>query len=318
MGSISHKGTSCRAWLLAPTKTKQQNERLFKLEGNADTSPESPTLQNLPSYFLHTFHSAMAPPAKNPPTTPTPAGKKRKVQPLTPGAAPPAPPTRPPSPAPSIAEVDYDMGVAEATTGITQLTTDGAKKTAEETAPTPEKVMWYFGDFFDDAPLLEAGDFEEFERVMRQSLTTGTDRLDVALVRKILAHDDDDWLLQRQITTKLAGSRPPTIQAINGGSIIYRVGKPSGGTLVPSMDVTFRSVKNRSFAWIAPLQVFWPPAVCIRPTKGASAVWDFKLKCSPGKDLPVLEALGNALKKNYKGAFFAVVRATLISGWPLF
>jgi hypothetical protein len=246
---------------------------------------------------------------QNPPVTPMRKSKKRKVSSSTSGATLPAPVApAPASPAPSIADIDYDMGVMEATAGITELATDGAKKTAEAAAPALEHYVFPFGDFHDGKfPAPDDEDLAHYDAVMKTAVETGSDRLDVVIFRSILANDDDDWQLMRQFENKFAGTRAPYRWEVTSGHLLYRSGKPTGGTLVPNLDLTFRSVKNRSFMWALPLQAAWPPALVIQPAYAASAVWDFKLACPPGKDLDTLEILGNALVKHYKGAFFAVV-----------
>jgi hypothetical protein len=246
------------------------------------------------------------------PTTPTPASKKRKANDRTPTAP------RAPSPAESIAPIEMDMdmtGLGDALPADPEeIQTEGAQNLGAATAANSNNLLWTFGhpgEVFDEL------DWKTLDQAMRLQLQNEWDRLDTILTQTILAADEDEWQLERQLTHSFKGARKPDHTALRTGALWTRHGKPKGGTLAANLELTYRSVQNRSFGWLTPLQACWPPAVCIQNANTASAVWDFKLTCPPGNDTGILEILGTSLEKHYKGAFFAVVRATLSEVGPL-
>jgi hypothetical protein len=247
----------------------------------------------------------MASPTQPTPTTPTPASKKRKPSELTPRAI------RPASPAESIASVeDVDMADRQSAPPEDQIQTAGAANLAAEMAAQQiTDLVWTFGT---PDEIFDSDDWKAIMQAMRLQLQGEYDRLDTVLYRQILAANEDEWQLSRQIYNSFKGAREPSRVQLKVGILWCRDGKPKGGTLAANLELTYRSVKNRSFGWLTPLQACWPPAVCISNVNAASAVWDFKLNCPPGHDSTALDVLGTKLAIHYKGAFFAVVRAMLI------
>lgn len=98
----------------------------------------------------------------------------------------------------------------------------------------------------------------------------GIHRLDTILKQRLLAVPEDELALYNAVNATFKGGTKPMLEDIELGSdmtqgtLYWRSPKMSAtGHLAQRMEIVDRDTQRRSFTWVAPLSLTWPPPLTL-------------------------------------------------------
>ena len=135
------------------------------------------------------------------------------------------------------------------------------------------------------------------------------DPLDIVVQRSLPAHLDDEMELATLAQRSFKGASIPNNYPFDmiRANLIYRASEKRKGTLAGSVDIIHRSYSSRSFVWVVPAIVAWPPSLVCGIEPQCSALWSVAVNLDKEAEGTILGALATALSDNYNGYFFRAV-----------
>jgi hypothetical protein len=159
--------------------------------------------------------------------------------------------------------------------------------------------------------------------VVAESLRDKVPMGNIVLARFVLADEEDQFALTRQIDRALNHGLDPTVSQVPSGVMPMKLWcrrlpqnppgsrkKISNTSLVNDTSIAHRCVNNRSFGIYGQLLAFWPPPVVVGPGEEYDILWSFKV-ANPAVEFATIKAVGLMLGRKFNGMFFKMVRRML-------
>jgi hypothetical protein len=180
---------------------------------------------------------------------------------------------------------------------------------SQDIGTPPPGSIYYKSIGIWDTGFLTPLDFTYLGQALERAHESQLNPRDMVITCRVLTSATDCWDLTKLLTRTFEGNTSPEKHELeeNRHTLYYRATSASSGCLAKDMNTITRSVKNRSFAWSAPLVSVWPPPLSLDATANSAVVWDFELENKDDEDA-ALSLLNNRLCTQFQGAFFALVR----------